>query len=343
MAVCKFKNGSMVGDYLEPYLVAEVNSSHNGSIETAFEMILKAKDAKVNCVKFQSWSAETLYCEGYYKQNPIAKRIVGKFSFTEDELFEISKFCKEQKMAFASTPYSFQEVDFLLEKCDVPFIKIASMELNYHSFLKYIAETGTPIVLSTGMGELGEIKKAVEVIKQAGNQELCLLHCVSVYPTEATNIRLNNIVGLREEFPEIPIGFSDHSIGRSLATASVALGAALVEKHFTLDSSVVGMDNQMATEPEELAEMVQGCHEVYMAMGGKERILSNAELAQRDKMRRSVVATRDLVEGEIIKESDLTAKRPGNGISPLNIQQMVGRTIKHNISYDTLICDSDLV
>ncbi|MCM3040919.1 N-acetylneuraminate synthase family protein [Paenibacillus motobuensis] len=343
MATIMLRDSTQMGDYQKPYIVAEVNSSHNGNMDTVFEMILKAKEIGFNCVKFQSWSAESLYSKTYYDENPIAKRIVSKFSLSEEQLLEAARFCKEQEIAFASTPYSRQEVDFLIEKCEVPYIKVASMELNNYSFLEYIAQTGVPIVLSTGMGDMEEIRRAVEVIKNAGNEKLCLLHCISIYPAEISTVRLNNILGLREEFPDCPIGFSDHSIGVEIATASVALGAAMIEKHFTLDQNKIGMDNQMATEPEEMARMVQGCHNVFNALGGKERIVSSEELEQRKKMRRSVVAAEDLKAGTKITEADLELKRPGNGCPPEKMNELVGRVLKRDIMSDTMIYESDLM
>jgi Sialic acid synthase len=341
MTSCILADSTEIGDYLKPYIVAEVNTSHNGNMDTALEMIAKAKETGSDCVKFQSWSAETLYSKTYYDKNPIAKRIVSKFSFGEAQLLEAARFCKEQKIAFASTPYSRQEVDFLIEQCDVPFIKVASMELNNYPYLEYIARSGVPIVLSTGMGDMEEIRRAVDMIKNAGNKELCLLHCISIYPAEISTIRLNNIIGLREEFPNCTIGFSDHSVGIEMAAASVALGAALIEKHFTLDRHKIGMDNQMATEPEEMTRMVQSCHNVFHAMGGKSRIVSAEEMEQRKKMRRSIVAAKDLKAGTILTEADLDLKRPGDGYPPEKMEELIGQILKKDVDSDKIINELD--
>lgn len=343
MSTCTLRDSTEIGDNHKPYIVAEVNSSHNGNIDTALEMIVKAKNTGCNCVKFQSWSAESLYSKTYYEMNPIAKRIVSKFSLSEERLLEAASFCKEQKIAFASTPYSRQEVDFLLEKCDVPYIKVASMDLNNYPFLEYIAKSGAPIVLATGMSDIEEVRRAVDVIRKVGNKELCLLHCISIYPPEISTIRLKNILGLREEFPDCPIGFSDHSIGIEMSTAAVALGAAMIEKHFTLDRQRIGMDNQMATEPEEMTRMVQSCHNVFQALGERERIVLAEEFAQRKKMRRSVVAARDLKAGTKITEADLDVKRPGDGYPPEKIKDLVGRVLKEDVESDTIIYESDLI
>ena len=225
MANCILRDSTVIGDFLQPYIVAEVNTSHSGKIDTAKEMIDRAKEAGCSCVKFQSWTKDSLYSKTYYDENPIAKRFVQKFSFSEEQLMEVALYCKTRGIAFASTPYSPSEVDFLVEKCDAPYIKVASMDLVNYPYLEYIARCGVPIVLSTGMGTMEEVRRAVATIEDAGNRNMCLLHCISIYPPEISTIRLNNIVGLRQEFPNYPIGFSDHSLGTEMAAAAVALGA----------------------------------------------------------------------------------------------------------------------
>lgn len=342
MAQVYFKD-KIVGDFERPYIIAEVNSSHNGNLETAFEMIKTAKKIGCDCVKFQSWSAESLYSKSYYLANPIAKRIVKKFSFTEADLVKVSDFCKENEIAFASTPYSESEVDFLVEQCDVPFVKVASMDIINHRFLEYIARKNVPIILSTGMSEMEEIREAVKVIESTGNTQLTLLHCIAIYPADTKLTRLNNILSLRKEFPNYPIGFSDHSEGVEIAIASIALGAAIIEKHFTLDSSKIGMDNQMATEPNEMKQLVLGCHKVFEALGGFERIVGPEELEQRKKMRRSIVSARNLKEGTILTLADLTVKRPGNGIPAERINDLVGKVLKKDVLSDMLITEADLL
>lgn len=341
MATIKLRNGETIGDFNKPYFIAEVNTSHNGDIEVAKKMIDAAKDAGCHCVKFQSWSKESLYSKSYYKQNPIAQRIVRKFALSEEELLDVANYCKRIGISFSSTPYSKKEVDFLLDKCDAPFVKISSMEINNYDFLEYIAKTGAPIVLSTGMSEIEEIKKAVKVIEDAGNKNICLLHCISIYPPETDTIMLNNILGLREKFPDNPIGFSDHSIGIEMATASVALGAALVEKHLTLDKSKIGMDNQMATEPEEFKVLIKHCENVQIALGSKERIVQDNELEQRKKMRRSIIAKKDLRSGITLKKEDLDAKRPGTGIPPDRMNELVGKRINKDIEEGMMINQED--
>ncbi|MDR1120997.1 MAG: N-acetylneuraminate synthase family protein, partial [Dysgonamonadaceae bacterium] len=341
MASLSLRDSTVIGDYKKPYIVAEVNTSHGGNVESAMAMIDKAKEVGCNCVKFQSWSTNSLYSKSFYEKNPIAKRFVEKYSLSENDLFELARYCRDQNIAFASTPYSRREVDFLVDSCKTPFVKVASMDINNYPYLDYIAKTGAPIVLSTGMSEIGEIQRAVSVIENAGNNNICLLHCVSIYPADISTIHLNNIIGLREEFPQYPIGFSDHTLGIEVATAATALGAAVIEKHFTLDRKKIGMDNQMAVEPEEMALLVQSCHNVYLALGSKDRFVSEEEYEQRKKMRRSIVAVKNLEAGAVISGSDLDVKRPGTGLAPEKIDTLIGKRLLRSIEADTLLLETD--
>ncbi len=327
----RFRGNRRIGDGEPPYIVAELNSSHNGKVEAAKQMIETAKDCGCDCVKFQSWTTDSLYADEYYKNNPISKRIVTKFSLTSAQLLELSDYCKKIGIDFASTPYSIEEVDFLVGKTEAPFIKIASMEINNLAYLEYIGKKGIPIVLSTGMSTIDEIRKAVRVIEATGNKQLCILHCVSVYPAQPEMINLNNMVMLQEEFPDYAIGYSDHTVGYDIAAASIALGAVLVEKHFTLDNKKMGMDNNMATEPGEMKRLVNACQSVFRAMGLKERILLEGEKEQRLKMRRSLVTAREIHRGVVLTAEDIEVKRPGDGITPDHLGDVIGKMVNTDI------------
>ena len=311
-------------------------------MELAKQMIDVSVDIGCDCVKFQSWSASSLYSKTYYDANPISMRFVKKFSMSPVQLDELAGYCKEKGVSFSSTPYSEGEVDFLVEQCNTPYIKIASMELNNPKFLRYIGEKHVPIILSTGMSTMKEVEDAVDVLHGVGVDQMVILHCVSIYPTILTNVNLNNIAGLRERFRMHPIGFSDHTEGDAAAVASVALGAGVIEKHLTLDKNKVGMDNGMATEPPAFRQLVAKCRDIQTAMGSKERVLIQQELDQRKNMRRSIVSTRDIAVGEIIKESDLCAKRPGTGIAPNEIGQIIGKKAVKDIQADTLVLPEDI-
>ena len=331
------KNGRKVGDYEAPYFIAELNTSHFGDVSIARTMIERAKECGCDCVKFQSWNTESLYSNSHYRNNAIAKRIVTKFSLQESQLEELAKHCVDLQIDFSSTPYSKQEAEFLVKVCNAPFIKIASMELNNTPYLDFLGYLNVPVILSTGMGTLEEIVRAVRTLEKSGNNQIIILHCNSVYPVEPASVRLHNILGLRSEFPNYPIGYSDHSTGLAIPAAAVALGACVIEKHFTLDCSKIGMDNQMATEPEAMKEMIAACKEVQVALGGSGRILSEAEKAQIQKMRRSVIATRELKAGTIIRLEDLDAKRPGTGIEPCELHSLVGKRLKIDLNADEMI------
>ena len=319
--------------------MAELNSSHNGKVEIARRMIDAAKDSGCDAVKFQSWSPESLYCKEYYDLNPISKRMVNQFALSRGELLEMAKYCGDIGIDFSSTPYSKDEADFLVEECHVPFIKIASMDINNLSYLKYIAGKKVPIVLSTGMATIEEIENAVREIENAGNYEICILHCVSLYPVDAQLVNLNNMVMLKERFPRYAVGYSDHTIGSEVACASIALGAALIEKHFTLDNKRIGWDNQMAAEPLDMKLLVEQCQRVYLSLGGYEKKISKEELSQRSKMRRSLVAAKDMSAGHIIQEGDLDAKRPGDGIPLDQYKKVVGKVLNRDIPKDKMLID----
>lgn len=336
------RNGRKISNDAEPYIVAEMNSSHRGKISIAKEMIAAARDCGCDAVKFQSWSAESLYCKDYYDANPMSKRMVKGFSLSPESLLELSDYCKEIGIDFSSTPYSSDEVDFLVDHCGAPFVKIASMDINNFPFLKHIAKKNVPIVLSTGMATLDEINAAVDTIVQAGNSNICILHCVSLYPVDAVDVNLNNMVMLKTYFPNHVVGYSDHTIGSEVACAAVGLGAALIEKHFTLDNKKIGWDNQMATEPAQMKDLVDKCINVYKSLGTFDRCVSQGEMDQRIKMRRSIVAAYDLKAGHMIRERDITAKRPGDGIPVGEYRSVIGKTVLNDLQKDQMIKRSDL-
>lgn len=332
-----FRNGINISNNDRPYIVAELNSSHRGKVNIAKQMIDAAKESGCDAVKFQSWTADSLYCEEYYDKNPLSKRMVTGFSLKAEDLLELSQYCNQIGIDFSSTPYSKEEVDFLVDECKAPFVKVASMEINNLPYLRYIAKKGVPILLSTGMATLEEIEIAVHEIESAGNEQICILHCVSLYPVEANCVNLNNVVMLKEKFPKYTVGYSDHTIGHEVACAAVALGAVLIEKHFTLDNKRIGWDNQMATEPEEMKILVEKCNRVSESLGSYDRILSSEEIEQRKKMRRSLVAGINMPVGYVIQENDITAKRPEDGISVSEYKRVIGKVVKKELKKGQLI------
>lgn len=342
MNIMILRNGREIINAGIPYVVAELNSSHNGKVDTAKEMIEAAKACGCDAVKFQSWSAESLYCRDYYDQNPISKRMVSRFSLKSEELLELAQYSRSIGIDFSSTPYSNEEVDFLVDQCQAPFVKVASMDINNLPYLRYIAKKAVPIVLSTGMASIEEIETAIKEIESVGNSDICILHCVSIYPVEPQNVNLRNMVMLKEKFHQHAVGYSDHTLGSQTACAAAALGAAVIEKHFTLDNKKIGWDNQMATEPDGMEELVKNCHMVHSALGSYERAISTEECEQQKKMRRSLVAAVDMEKGHVIAEEDFTAKRPGDGIPIDQYKRIIGKVLTKDVRKDQKILDEYL-
>jgi len=330
-------NSREISDKCAPYFIAEVNTSHFGDIEKAKDLIDAVKKAGADCVKFQSWSTESLYSIDFYKENPMAKRFVKKFSLDENDQKILAEYCRSVNIDFASTPYSIDEANFLINKCNVPFIKVASMDINNYRYLRYLAKTESAIIISSGMASFDEITKAIKLLESEGASNVILLHCISIYPASPELINLNHIRLLKESFPNIAIGYSDHTLGTEVGIASVAMGACVIEKHFTLDSSVIGMDNQMAIEEKELTQMVTSIKNTFHALGNQEKIVSEEEIAQSKKMRRSLVTTKEMKIGDILTEDCLDAKRPGTGICVSEWDTYLNKKIIKPISKDTLL------
>jgi sialic acid synthase SpsE len=338
----KLNNGRSINQSTTPYVIAEFNTSHFGDLSLAKEMIIKAHAIGVDCVKFQSWTTDSLYSLDYYEENKMARRFVEKFSLNQVEMIELSHFSRQLGIDFASTPYNDNEVDYLIEKCEVPFIKVASMDINNLEFLKHIANTKSAVVLSTGMSTYDEIARAVRVFEEAGSLNLTILHCTSVYPSPHSIINLNNVKRLQEMFPKYQVGYSDHTLGNEVPIASVAMGCSVIEKHFTLDSTKIGMDNQMATEVKDFEKLIVSLKKVHESLGSYDRCLSEAELSMKNTMRRSLVARVDITEGEVITADMLTAKRPPNGISPDQVFDVVGKIAKRSIQIDRTLHAEDI-
>ena len=326
-----------IGDTCKPYVVAELNTSHFGDIKLAKKMIYEAKQSGCDCVKLQSWTSDSLYSKNFYKKNPISKKFFDKYSLNNQKLKKLSTYSKKIGISFSSTPYSEDEVDFLVKECNPAFIKVASMDLNNHIFLKYIAKKKVPIILSTGMGTEKEIYRAVKVIKENGQNKICILHCVSLYPMDYEVANLKNISMLRKKFKNIPIGYSDHSVGSVLPVAAISLGACLIEKHFTLDNKKIGMDNQMATEPDTMKKLISECKTVFKALGSEKRKLSKQEFQQKKKMRRSLFVKEEIKKNEIITMNKIILRRPGTGISPDKIKKVLGKKVKKDLKEGSFI------
>ena len=339
----KLNDNKIIGDFNKPYIVAELNTSHFGDISIAKKMILKAKESGCDCVKLQSWKSDTLYSKNFFDKNPIAKKFFDKYSLDNKQLKELSNYAKKIGISFSSTPYSEEEVNFLVNKCNPPFIKIASMDLNNFPFLKFIAKKKVPVILSTGMGTIKEIESAVKLLISNGLKKICILHCVSLYPLDHKIANLKNITMLRKKFKKIPIGYSDHSIGNTLPIISVALGACVIEKHFTLDNKKIGFDNNMATEPNDMKTLTSECLVAFNSLGKEKRLLSKKEFDQRKKMRRSIFTRVSFKKNEKITLEKILLRRPGEGIPPDKVTAILGKKVKKSINKNTLLKMSDII
>jgi len=335
----------------KPYIIAEIGANHNGNMELAKKMIASAKNCGCDAVKFQSWNNKSLICEQEYQRNQkyndspkkhfgSLSEMVEKYYLRPEQHVMLKNYCDEIGINFASTPFSRGEID-LLKDIGVEYFKLASMDIDNVPLIKYMASLQKPILVSTGMASLSEIEQAVEAIESVGNTKIVLLHCISIYPPEYKDINLNNIKMLRETF-EYPVGFSDHTIGTSIPLAAVALGACVIEKHFTIDKNLPGWDHEISANPQEMKIICNETKNISDALGSFKRIVSIAEFEKRKRFRRSVVTTRDMLANEVVKETDITFKRPGTGISPSELKYVLGRKLKVDKKLDDILKFTDL-
>ena len=337
-----------VSNYSKPYVIAELGSNHNGDMKLARKLIQAASESGADCVKFQSWSKDSIFSKRVYKENHFLtddyrdrsdtnlEKIVDDYSISENELLEMKEVAKSYGIDIASTPFSRSEADFLVSGLGARFIKVASMDLNNYPFLEYLGKKGLPILLSTGLSELSEIDRAITTIEATGNRQIVILHCVSIYPPEDSQTNLRNIQTLQVLYPEYPVGFSDHSLGTVIPIASLSLGSCVIEKHFTLDKGLDGWDHKVSATPEEMAIIVEAGKRIPEAMGTP-RVLSPENAERKNAFRRSLVARLTMCKGHVVTESDIDYKRPGGGISPDEARYVIGRRLKTDIEADAVL------
>lgn len=340
-----------IGRDAPPYLIAEIGSNHNGDLDLCLKMVDSAKLCGADAVKFQSWSSRSLISKAEYERNldysdkkrhfGSLKEMVEAYQFSSDMHREVAAYCRQLGIDFLSTPFAPDEVE-LLDELGVPALKVASMDVNHPLLLEAIGATGRPVLLSTGMASMAEIGTALEVLERAESGPVVLLHCVSIYPPEPADIHLRNIPMLEQAFG-VPVGFSDHTLGVAASLASVALGACLIEKHFTLDKELAGWDHHISADPGELEQLARELKFIHAALGHSRRVVSAAELAKRERFRRCAVLTRAVKAGEVLTLTDLDFKRPGTGIDPDAYPAVVGRTVRHDLDEDHELAWSDLV
>lgn len=342
----------VIANYVEPYVIAEIGANHNGDMELAKQMIEEAKACGCDAIKFQSWTPESLVSEEEYARNQkyddspkkhfgSLREMIDKYHLRKEQHMLLKDHCDRIGIEFCSTPFSKEEVD-LLEELEVPFYKIASMDINNIVLLDYVSRKGKTVILSTGMSTLAEIENAVKVIENTGNMQIVLLHCIALYPPAYEDINLNNIPMLQRKF-NYPVGFSDHSIGTSIPLASVVLGACLIEKHFTLDKDMPGWDHDISADPKEMEIVVNESKNIVKALGSHRRVVGRSEEEKKLKFRRSIVAGKNLKKGFVVSAKDLLYKRPGTGIKPDEAKYVVGKQLARDICKDELIQWSDLM
>jgi len=335
--------GRWVGGAAPCFVIAEAGANHNRDQSMARELIDVALDAGADAVKFQTYSAETLYSKKTprfsYLEGVSAKDtwdLIKEIELPREWQGELAAYAAKRGILFLSTPFDHRAVEELAA-LDVPAYKIASFEIVDLPLISHAAGKGRPMVLSTGLASYEDIADAVEACASAGNRDIVLLQCASLYPAPAARMNLRAMATMRHAFA-LPTGLSDHSLGIHVAAAAVALGARVVEKHFTLDRSLPGPDHPFAVEPRELKEMVRHIREVEAALGdGLKLGPAPEEQEMHQKARRSLVAARAIPRGAVIDRSMITIKRPGYGIRPKLIDLLVGRVAKVDIEEDTVL------
>jgi len=328
----------------EVFIIAEAGVNHNGDVRLAKKLIDAAKSAGVDAVKFQTFKAERLVAKvaqkaEYQKQTTGSDEsqleMLKKLELSFENFKDIKKYCEEKELLFLSTPFDFDSIDFL-ERLDMPIFKVPSGEITNLPYLMKIASTGKPVIMSTGMSDLDEVGLALEVLRDNGAGTITLLHCNTQYPTPFEDANLKAMQTLKERFG-IAVGYSDHTLGIEAPIAAIALGATVIEKHFTLDKSLEGPDHKASLDPQELKAMVTAIRNIEIALGDGIKKPSKSETLNKEVARKSIVARRNIVKGEIFSEDNLTIKRPGHGISPMKWFEVLGTSAERDFCEDELI------
>jgi N,N'-diacetyllegionaminate synthase len=322
------------------FIIAEAGVNHGGSLDIAKTLVERAKDCGADAVKFQSFRADKLVSKWaekaeYQKHTTSASesqyRMLKNLEFSGEDHGVLVRHCREMDIAFLSSPFDEESAD-LLHDLNVPLFKIPSGEITNIPLLRHIAGKKRPIILSTGMSTLGEIEEALAAIRETGNQDVSLLHCVSQYPAPYREINLGAMDTIRACF-HVPVGFSDHTEGIEIAIAAVALGATIIEKHFTLSREMEGPDHKASSEPDEFRKLVEAIRNVELSMGDGIKRPASCEMGNIWIARKSVVAKSPIKPGEKFTEQNITLKRPGYGIQPKDVSKIVGMEAK--IPFDT--------
>ena len=325
-------------------VIVEIGINHNGIIDNAYKMIDISKKAGADIVKFQTGIPELVISKfaskaDYQKSNTGSNEtqleMCKKYSLKFDDYIKLKKYCEKKDILFLSTPFDLESVDFL-ESIDISLWKIPSGEITNLPYLVKIANTRKPIIMSTGMCELREIEEALAVLKNNGSGEIKLLHCNTEYPTPYEDVNLRAMQTLKDTF-KCEVGYSDHTQGIEVAIAAVAMGAIIIEKHFTLDKNMEGPDHKASLDPNELKSMIMSIRNIEKALGTTEKKVSDSERKNIEIARKSIIAKKVIKKGEIFTEDNITTKRPGNGVSPMKWFDVIGKTAVKDFDEDELI------
>jgi len=337
-----------------PYLIAEIGVNFYDTarvenispMQAAKKYVYEAKQAGIDAVKFQSYKADTIvsknspaYWDITKESTPTQYALFQKHDkFNYEDYREIALYCKEIGIDFMSTPFDMASADYLDELMDI--YKISSSDLSNLPFIRHIARKGKPIILSVGASYISEIEEALRAMKEEGCQDITLLHCILSYPTKNEDANLNVIKTLRRLFPDVKVGYSDHTLPdetMTILTTAYLYGAEVIEKHFTLDKTLPGNDHYHAGDPHDFRKAIRNFNRIIEVSGSIEKKVFPCEVIPRREARRSLVLTRDMKEGEIISLNDIMAKRPGTGISPKFTDIVIGRPVRQDISEDTVL------
>ena len=325
-------------------IIAEAGVNHNGSLERAKEMALAAKKAGADIVKYQTAVPEQVVSRfaekaDYQKQQTGSEEsqleMIKKIHFGFEEHRQLKEYCDEIGIRYLSTPFDLDSIDFLAT-LDMSVWKIPSGEITNLPYLEKVAALKKPLILSTGMSMLSEIEDALAVLEENGCEDVTLLHCNTEYPTPMEDVNLLAMRELEEQFA-LPVGFSDHTLGIEVDIAAAALGACVIEKHFTLDKTLEGPDHQASLEPDELEAMVRAIRNIEKALGTGEKHVTPSEAKNRPIARKSIVAKRAIKKGEVFTAENLTTKRPGDGISPMRWYDVLGKEASRDFAEDEKI------
>jgi N,N'-diacetyllegionaminate synthase len=319
---------------MRTFIIAEAGVNHNGDWDTAMKLIDAASEAGADAIKFQTFKTENLVSRSAQKaeyqkittwKTETQFEMLKKLELSEKAHYDLFQYCQQRKIMFMSTPFDIESIDFL-NNLGLELFKIPSGEITNLPYLRKIGKFNKKVILSTGMADLGEIEDALNVLTESGTPKnnIVVLHCNTEYPTPYEDVNLQAMLTIKEAF-KVNVGYSDHTIGIEIPIAAVALGADVIEKHFTLDKNMPGPDHKTSLEPKELKTMVEAIRNIEKALGDGVKKVSASELKNRPIVRKSIVAARHIKKGEVFTGENITVKRPGEGISPMKWDIIIGR------------------